>query len=202
MTTSTRKNQTTPRGYLSWSQLNCLEKDPNEYYQRYAEGLEMPRTPYLELGKRLATALEDGGDEYGNPMINHLVLFMPYNIGKREVEITADFEGIPLKGVLDLFHEKSLVFRECKSGKHWTQSMVDRHGQLTFYQLLIYLKYGKFANPIYLDWAETKEEDGELSFTGKIQTFKTERGLKDLILMGGRVHKAWDSIEEMWRTMK
>lgn len=191
----------TPRPYLSYSQLACWEKDPNEYYQRYVEGLGMPRTPYLELGKRLAIALENGADEGGNPIINHLVLFMPH-IGRHEVEIMTDFEGIPLKGVLDSFDEKSLTFREYKSGKRWTQSMVDRHGQLSFYQLLIHLKYGKFVNPIYLDWAETKEEDGELSFTGRIQTFKTERGLKDLIAIGGRIRCAWEEIGKMWSEMR
>jgi len=80
--------------------------------------------------------------------------------------------------------------------------MVDEHGQLTFYTLLVRQKYGKMPSSIHLDWAQTKEEEGELSFTGRVETFKTERGLKDLIMMAGRIHRAWGGIGEMWRDMK
>jgi len=191
-----------PRGYLSHSQLQLWERDQNEYYNRYIEGIEQPRTAYLELGHRLAVAMENGKDEGDDPAINHLVLFLP-TYQEKEYEIKAKFEGIPLLGKLDSFDPKGLRIREYKTGKNkWTQRMVDEHGQLTFYALLVWLKYKKFPSEIHLDWAETKEEDGDLFLTGEYQTFSTKRTLKDLILMGGRIEKAWKGIGEMMESIK
>lgn len=191
-----------PRGYLSWSQLQLFEKDPNMYYQVYIEGLDQFRTKYLELGKRMATGLENGFDEEHDPLFEMMIVFMT-GYKNREFEINAEFEGIPLKGKLDGFNENKLEIGEYKTGKKWTQSMVDQSGQLTFYALLVWLKYGKLPNKIQLHWARTDEDmEGKLHLTGEIKTFNTTRSLKDLILFSKRIKTAWKGICEIGKFNK
>jgi len=195
-------SNTSPRGYLSWSQMSLWEKDPNMYYQVYFEGLDQFRTKYLTLGKRMATCLENGFDEEHDPLFEMLAVFMP-SYPYREFEINAVFEGIPLKGKLDGFNEKTLTIGEYKTGKCWTQSMVDSTGQLTFYALLVWLKYKKLPKEIFLHWAKTDEDmEGNLKLTGDIKTFKTQRSLKDLILFSKRIKSAWEGICELGKFQK
>src|SRR5574343_855975 len=195
-------SNTSPRGYLSWSQLNRWEKDPNMYYQVYFEGLDQFRTKYLELGKRMATTLENGFDCERDPLFEMLAAFMPA-YPRREFDVKANFEGIPLVGKLDGFNEKTLKVGEYKTGKNWTQSMVDQTGQLTFYALLVWLKYKKLPKEIFLHWARTDEDmEGNLKLTCDIKTFKTSRSLKDLILFSKRIKLAWEGICELGKMQK
>lgn len=190
------KNKTVEErlSYLSWSKLQLFEKDPNLFFQVYCEGIDMFRTKQLELGKKLAITLENGRSEDGDEMMELMAIYMP-SYPEREVEINAVFENIPLKGVLDGWDKKSLAIHEVKSGKNWTQSMVDQHGQLTFYALLVWLKYKKLPDNIYLHWAKTIENDeGDLVLTGDIKTFSTKRSLTDIILFSKRIRSAWAGI--------
>jgi len=164
------------------------------YYQVYFEGLDQFRTKYLELGKRMATTLEKGKSDDGDPMLEFMAIYMP-SYPEKEFEIKAVFEGIPLVGKLDGFNLETLTIGEYKSGKNWTQSMADETGQLTFYALLVWLKYKKLPKEIYLHWARTDEDmEGNLVLTFDIKTFKTQRSLKDLILFSKRIKAAWAGI--------
>ena len=195
-------SKTTPRGYLSWSQMSLWEKDPNLYYQINVDGMDMIRTPYLKLGIRLDEAIQNGKDEFNDPMINYLVMMLP-RYPKMQQRIEVNFEGIPLVGLLDGFYPRKLIIGEYKSGKKWTQALADKSGQLDFYTLLVWLKYGKFPKKIFLHWAKTAlNEEDELYFTGDTRTFETERKMKDIILIGGRIHKAYKEIQEMWKDFK
>jgi len=185
---------TSPRGYLSWSQINLWEKDPNLYYQVYCEGLDQFRTKYLELGKKLATALENGKSDDGDPMLELMIVLLP-SYPSKEFDIKESFEGIPLVGKLDGFNEKKLVIGEYKSGKKWTQKMADNTGQLTMYALLVWLKYKKLPKDILLHWARTDEDmEGNLFLTGETKTFQTKRSLGEIILFSKRIKTAWEAV--------
>ena len=191
-----------PKGHLSWSQMNLWEKDPNLYYQVYCEGIENFRSKYLELGKRMATTLENGKSDDGDPMLELMAVYMP-SYPAKEFEIKVNFEGIPIVGKLDGFNKETLTIGEYKSGKHWTQSMADETGQLTMYALLVWLKYKKLPNKILLHWARTDEDmEGNLVLTGEIKTFQTQRSLKDLILFSKRIKTAWGGICELGKFNK
>jgi hypothetical protein len=197
-----KKVNTSPRGYLSWSQLSLWEKDQNLYYQVYIEGLDQFKTKYLELGKRMATTLENGFDEEHDPIFEFVATFMP-GYPKKEFDIKIEFEGIPLVGKLDGWNEKTMTIGEYKTGKNWTQNMVDKHGQLTFYALLIWLKYKKLPEKILLHWAKTEEDlDGTLKLTGDIKTFSTKRTMKDIIVFSKRIKTAWEGICEVGKFAK
>lgn len=172
------------------------------YYQVYWENLDQFRTKYLELGKRMATGLENGFDEERDPLFEMLIVFMPH-YPKREYEMNTVFEGIPLKGKLDGWNEATMTIGEYKTGKHWTQAMANTTGQLTFYALMVWLIYHKLPEHIFLHWARTDEDmEGNLKLTGEMQTFETARKLKDLILFSKRIKTAWAAICEMGKFMK
>jgi len=186
----------TPRPYLSFSQLSLWERDKELYRRSYIEGIKQPENQYLRLGKALADRLETGV-KTNNKLIEYLDIFMP-TYPKIEFEIEADFEGIPVLGKLDGFKRRGLIIGEYKTGKKWNQSMVDKSTQLTFYAMLVWLKYKRMPSEICLHWAKTEiNEDGKLVINGDIKTFKTIRTVSDIILMRGRIKKCWDGIQEM-----
>lgn len=194
-----QKNQTVNDrlSYLSWSKISLWENDPNLFYQVYVEGLDQFRTKHLELGKRLATGLENGFDNERDPIVDMVIRFMP-SYPLREYRISVEFDGIPLVGIYDGFNASDEVIGEYKSGKSWTQKKVDDHGQLTFYALLYWLKYKKLPRHIYLHWAKTREdENGNIELTGDIKTFETKRTMKDIILFSKRIKNAWTGICEI-----
>jgi len=204
------KNNTSPRGYLSWSQLTLWERDPNLYYQVYlGDPVQSERykkmlfgTRYVELGKRMATTLENGFDVERDPLFEMLSVFLP-PYPQREFAINVDFEGIPIIGKLDGWNKKTMTIGEYKTGKHWTQGMVDQAGQLSMYALLVWLKYKKLPKNIYLHWARTSEDvENGLRLTGDIKTFKTERSLADLIVFSKRIKTAWAGICELGKLKK
>lgn len=104
-----------------------------------------------------------------------------------------------MKKGCEVCHNKPyLILAEYKTGRQFTQKMVDSSSQLTFYALLIWLKYGKLPDEIFLHWAKTEiDEDGELKITGDIKTFETIRTFSDIILLRGRVKSAWEGINQM-----
>jgi hypothetical protein len=192
----------TPRQYLSWSQLQLWEKDPQQYFLVYFEGVNKYRSKYIELGKRLAKCLELGKDELGDQLIEKVAKLIP-NYPNKEFEIRETFEGISLLSFLDGWDEDNFIIHEVKSGTHWCQKDVDNCSQLSFYALQIWLKYKKLPKSIELHWAKTEVlPDGSLVLTGEVKNFKTTRTLKDIIIIGGRIKKAWKGIQTLGEFIK
>lgn len=188
------KSIKTPRPYLSWSQMNLIERNPEAYIKTYFQGYKFENEA-MRLGKEVAEILEM--DKIcDNTMIENMRIMLP-SYEKREFEIKTEKHGIQLLGKLDCFNRKGLVIGEIKTGKKWTQKMVDEHGQLTFYALLVYLKYKKLPSKIYLHWAKTAEIDEELQLTGEIKTFETKRDLLDILKFTSRIKNAWAEIEKL-----
>lgn len=186
----------TPRPYLSWSQLQLWEQDKELYRRTYIDGIKRPDNQYLETGKKLADRLETG-IESDDSFIEYLALFMP-KYEKAEFEIMIDWEGIPVLGRLDGYNSSERIVGEYKTGKLWTQAMVDKSDQLTFYAMLVWLKYKRPPTDICLHWAKTEiDEYGKLRITGDIKTFKTIRTISDIILLRGRIVNCWKGIKQM-----
>ena len=184
------------RDYLSWSQLNIWEKNPNLYYEIYVLGLEAPYTKWMKKGKDLAEYLKNGG-EADNDVKSIAKLIPTYP--EKEFEIKAKLnKNINLLGYLDSFDPKELKIYEYKTGKKYTQKMANKLGQLDFYALLVYLKYKKLPKSIKLIWIETETQDDNVVFTGKIKTFEVKKTMKDIIKISSRIKKAKQGIDEMW----
>ena len=186
------------RDYLSWSQLNTWEKNPNLYYEMYVLNLEAPFTKWMKKGKDLAEYLEKGCEVDDD--IKVVADFIP-QYKHKEFEIRTKMEDIKLLGYLDSFDDDELKIYEYKTGKKYTQGMANKLGQLDFYALLVYLKYKKLPTSIKLIWVETETNDDIVSFTGKVKTFEVKKTMKDIIKIIGRIHKAKKGIDEMWETV-
>ena len=191
----------TPRPYLSWTQLDLFEKDPEGYREVYIRGGGKPENAFMKLGKEIADAMETG-QETGNAM-KDLVISMIPKFDDREVEISATIKmgktEIPLFGKMDSGKKKTLdAFKEVKTGSvKWTQRRADEHGQITFYCTIIKEITKKIPEDIELVWAETVVDKGRPMLTGKIVILKTKRTLADIIKMKARMKKAWEGIQEM-----
>jgi len=185
-----------PRPYLSWSQIQLFERSPDLYAQKYLYGKEEERTEAMLLGKRLSEALEIR-EKTGDGALDNLIAFFPY-YPEREYEIRVQMDGVevPLYGVLDGFDPATLRIGENKSGRLWTQEMVDESGQLKMYALLVWLKFKQMPSQIMLHWARTQYNgDGNLEFVGEINSFEADISLNDVLSFTDRVRKAWAGIK-------
>lgn len=180
---------------LSWSSMNQFESyDKEKWYNQYVLGKRMERINEAikfgkDIGERLAT------NKTFLPTVPRAPIY--------EEEIKAVFEGIPLMGHLDGLGIKERILREYKTSANpnmWTQSKVDEWGQITFYTLLIWLKF-KVRAEEFKDMTLTAiggKENGNfvLEFNGDIKTFKTKRTMKDLALFGKRIKRVHKEMQD------
>lgn len=176
-----------PRGYLSWSQVNLWQRSKKQYADRYFYGKEGFTNSAMRYGKKFAHTVETG-DAKGDELLDLAARVVPrYEVAeyKLTAKLKTEAGDIPLLGFIDTAHDPpSKGLREYKTGKRpWTQKKVDKHGQLTFYALMVYLEEKKLPETMHLDWLETEERRGEISVTGRIETFETSRSIGDILEM-------------------
>lgn len=182
-----------PRGYISWSQLVLWEKDPEEYMRIYFYGGESRRSKYMDFGSEVADDAENGSSARETvKAINMLLPTYPKAEHKIYASIKTPHGILNVHGRLDQFKPKPLAFRERKTGTvAWTQAKVDRHGQIDYYYMLIYLDTGKLPESASLDWAQTRvNEDGDIELTGEHKSFIATRTMTDTLRMINRTTKA------------
>jgi hypothetical protein len=190
-----------PRPYLSWSQISLFERSPEWYAKKYLFAQQEEQTDSMRFGKRFAQALELQQKTGDDALDNLVSVFPKYPL--REFQIEAQLEGVevPLYGVLDAFDPETLRIGEFKTGRLWTQEMVNESGQLKMYALLVWLKFQQLPGEVRLHWAETQStEDGTIAFTGEIQSFAASIGLNDLRLFSARVRTVWQEIKILTKT--
>jgi len=189
------KNTTTktPKPYLSWSQLWLWEQSPKYYAQRYFEGRDLTFLSNL-FGSEMAKALEDNDMANPDPALAQAMIFLPkYPLREHRIEIGGT--NCPLLGSLDGYDPKGPDIGEYKSGKiEWTQAKVNKHGQLDFYSLLVYLKEGKLPRKVMLHYFCTNQKH-----YGRVFSFEKKITLTDVLRMSGRATKAWKEIKEAYK---
>lgn len=195
--TRSSRREYTPRPYLSWSQLDLFERDPQAYLDKYVRGVEFDSAA-MKLGRKVHAAIEED-DDGGDALIAGILSQVP-RYDHHEFELLTKLDGVPLFGVLDGFNRKPPVIGEVKTGKKWTQAMADRSGQITFYATLVVMKTGKLPERIALHWAPTLtvEGFGPRLDGGRVRTFVTTRTMKDVYLMAPRISKAWAGIKRLY----
>lgn len=180
------KTITTPRGYISWSQLTLWERSPKEYMRIYFYGGNTPKSRYMDFGSEVADDAENGTSE--RESVKALNMLLP-TYKKIEHKIYADIKTdaglLKVHGRLDTYEDKPLRFRERKTGKiPWTPAKVARHGQIDFYYMLIYLSTGKLPTEAHLDWAQTRVNDnGDVELTGEHTEYDATRTMTDVLRM-------------------
>lgn len=175
-----------PKGYLSWSQINLWRSSKRQYADRYFYGKDGYVNKAMKYGKKFATAVEtgDAGEDELIKLASKIITRYDEVEYKLKGTLKTEAGDIPLLGFADTaYNPPSKGLREYKTGKvPWTQRKVDRHGQLTLYALIVYLNEKKIP-PMYLDWLETDERHGEISVTGRIESFETIRTIGELLEM-------------------
>lgn len=192
----------TPRGYLSWSQLDLWERNPDEYVQVYFMGKKRPPNKHMLFGSEVADDGDKGSSERETvKALNMLLPTYKHMEHKIDAETKTQHGILRLHGRIDTFDSKPLRFRERKTGTvPWTAAKVARHGQIDFYHMLIYLTGKKLPTEAWLDWAQTREnDDGDIELTGYTQEFSANRTMADVLKMIARATKAAVEIEELYQ---
>lgn len=187
----------TPRPYFSWTQYAIFSHSPEQYRKRYIFGESGPNTPAMIFGREMAKCREE--DNYEG--IEHIEMFLP-KYPRREYEMTCpiviDKKKVILLGVFDGVDLEKHIIGDDKTGLKWTQAMVDKEEQLTWYAFIYWKITGKMPR-LQLNWIETKRP---LSYvapkliraTGKVETFETTRTIKDFVVLNHKINKAWRGI--------
>ena len=190
----------TPRPYLSWTQLDLIERSEKKYVDIYFNDGKIPINKGMAFGRDMSDALEK--EELTGDALTDILLSKLPTVGTREYKIKTILNDVPLFGKLDDWSKSKLVLNEDKSGvNRWTQKMADKHGQIDFYCTLIYSKYGIKPEDLelYLRYLPTQYNDqGDIEPTGEDPIiFRTHRTFSDVLKMSVRQKKAWARIKEL-----
>jgi len=193
-----------PKTYLSWSSMNCWMSNKERFRREYFEHGEKLDTKYLRFGKGIADLIEKG---------KHKELLPDLEVyDSPEFEIRTEIMGVPVLSYIDSYDSKNNVFFEFKTGKNpWTQAMVQKHDQLTFYATALKYSTGKMPEYCDLVWIETKEgktkgtdfwHEGEnqINITGKIKTFHREFDEREIERMEEIINRAAEQISDAYQS--
>jgi len=191
-----------PRGYLSPTQIQLFCNSPKKYISRYFYGEEGFTTKEMEFGKVVACALEveeKTGDLITDMVISNLPK-CPFREYDLKATLKSEYGDIHLLGKLDRFDEDNLIIREVKTGKvKWTIDRCKNSIQLLHYTALVWLKYNKFPNEVWLDYAETEGKGNDIHFTGNVVNIRVEFTVKDIISYLTLVVKVAREIDQLYR---
>jgi hypothetical protein len=195
----------TPRGYISWSQLDLWERNPERYKETYIYGGKNKTNSGQDFGKKMADGLERE-EATGDEVLDAVMSMLPkHEIMDKEFDVEfGSREGvIKIKAKPDSMKADGTAFIEYKTGQEmWTKQKVDAFGQITFYAAAIWLKTGKIPREIELVHVKTQKTgkvapEAEIEATGEIFRYQTKRSMAEVLDMMRRVTKAWREIEEM-----
>lgn len=197
-----------PRTYLSWSSLDLFERSPKQWAKVYLFNEKNYDNAGSRFGHKMAEGLELD-EATGDPMLDVMTeMLTKYEIRDQPIEVTLNAgrgkEPILLHGRPDTRTDDFSKFGEYKAGQEpWTQTKVDKSGQITFYATIGYIFRGnKLVEQMWLEQVMTVKIDpedqySELKPTGEILRFKTQRLLPDILNMMVRMKKAWSGMEKL-----
>lgn len=192
-----------PKNYLSYSQIQLWLHDQARYKKLYFDNRAefALSNDAMEYGHQVAEALEHER-ETGDLLTDAAMLLLPkYDI--RDQEIRAELKTrdgwIPILGRPDMMDSASKSFYEIKTGKvAWTQNKANKHPQLSFYAMLIYLAYKVIPPRISLVWIETQDTEEGIKPTGRVQEYIVNINLHDILQTMALTSKVAKEIEAAW----
>ena len=204
-----------PKEYLSYSQIQLWKNDRKRYIAHYMDGNKSGiNNSGMEYGKVVADALEKGV-ETGDLLTDAAMLLIPkYDIADKEIRATVKSKdgSFDIIGRPDSLDSATKAFYEFKTGKgKWTANKAQRHPQMVFYALLIYLAYGVVLTEASLIWIETHDvveqygpedwltgEKKSVKPTGHVETFKVTFTLADILNCMAETIRVAKEIEIEW----
>lgn len=178
---------------LSYSQLSSWEWNKEEWYQNYIKNKPRGKSAAMEVGNII-------GDSIGTPQSLVPDLNPP---GIKEYPLRASLGDIHLVGYCDHYCPDTLELNENKTAvnpKKWTQSSVNKHGQLTMYALMLFLKYDIVPEDltIYLNYIRVIEgADMRYYLPNPVEfkRFPTKRTGEDILKYSEYIIETVDSME-------
>lgn len=162
------------KDYISWSQYSLWKTSKREFWKRYELEENRSANKFFDKGKELADALEYGDEGIScDQMLTPVIALIPkLSIMEHKVECVLS-NGEKTLSFLDSCSSDLQEFFEYKTGKiAWTQEKVDKHQQLLFYALSLYISSGRTTVPkSTLYWIETEQTEQGLRYTGVIESF-------------------------------
>lgn len=186
---------------MSWSQLSAFRDwDKELWYKRYILGEDIEGNKRMSFGSLVGKRIES--DPTYIPMLPRE--------GVCEFGIKVKMGDIELVGFLDSYSEELKIINEFKtsSAGGWNQKKVNSSdmagGQLTFYALLLYLKYGIDPSDLTIRLHHLHVcENGDFSIAFckpfKIDTYITKRTKKDVLMFGAEILQVRKQMEEYAR---
>ena len=192
-----------PKGYISYSQCELWKADPARYRQIYFDNRDELRITNkgMEYGKTVASALERGESVEDVVTDTAMSLLPKYDVADKEIRADMKTKDgwLTLLGRPDTMDSLSKDFREYKTGRiEWTAAKAQKHPQMAFYAMLIYVAYGVALKDAYLDWIETYEEQGVVKPTGRIESFHVTFALTDILQCMADTAKVAKEIESAY----
>lgn len=215
----------TPRGYISWSSLDLLERSVEKWKERYLYGEKSRTNRGQALGKLMADSLEQDVAS-GDPVLDLVITRIPKleimdrvledekgdwvevnHNGKMEryqVPVLQDGKiRIPLVAKPDTARADYSAFKEYKTGQApWTKKKAQEHGQMHFYAAAIFVKTRRLPGDVELVHVETgKKEVGQfdatLAPTGEIYRYPVVITMSHVLNMMVRIKRAWAIMEKV-----
>ncbi len=188
-----------PRDHISYSQISLFKSDPKRYKELYFNNNQAFKLSNsgMDFGKVVAESLEHE-QETGDILTDAAMLLIPkYDTRDKEIAVETKTKSGWLKiiGRPDMLDSATKAFYEIKTGKgKWTLAKAQKHPQMVFYAMLIYLAHGVVLNEASLIWIQTEDviepyKEGDwlpgdkksIKPTGHVESFKVTFELKDIL---------------------
>ncbi len=202
-----------PKEYLSYSQIQLWKNDPKRYIELYFNGRNELRISNsgMEYGKVVAEALEKG-IQTGDLLTDAAMLLLPkYDIADQEIRTTIKTEDgcFDVIGRPDSMSSATKDFLEYKTGKGaWTAKKAQKHPQMVFYAMLIYLAHKVVLPGAKLIWIQTEDQEiwdpnsynskKVIKPTGRVENFDVYFTLQDILGCMAETIRVAKEIEIAW----
>lgn len=192
-----------PKEYLSYSQIQLWKNDRKRYIELYMNGRQEMRfsNSGLEYGKVIADALERGV-ETGDLLTDAAMLLIPkYDVADKEIraEVKTKDGSFFVIGRPDSLDSSTKAFYEFKTGKgKWTLKKAQKHPQMIFYAMLIYLAHKVILSNAKLIWIETSDTIDGIKPTGLVEQFDVYFSLSDILSCMAETMRIAKEIELVW----
>lgn len=200
-----------------WSEYSLWKRSKRDWYKQYGIGAGRgsgPESPELRFGKEFAEELEKGINRFGIVLPEH-----------PEYHIATKIKKQAIAGTLDGWSPSRRLLTEFKTGAQpWTQTRVDKHGQLDWYAYMLYMSEALSPNMLHIEltWFPTEKynirqvvkhlpngepyisTDYDIRFKEGVKPmpFQTRRSLQQVLVFMDDVLKTRDAMEQYIRDNK
>ncbi len=189
---------------VSWSQISSWYYSKSTWANSYL--FRHPFTPNAKMlfGNYVGDTLGLGKEKSLIPELE------PHLYGTKEYELRATMNGLHLVGYCDHYCPSKLILNENKTSvneERWNQKLVDDHGQLTMYALMLLLSEKVVPEDVtmwlnFIPAVEGRYGVIKLPDPPQFTRFETKRTTKEVLLFGKHIRKTLEDMEDYANNVK